>query len=559
MKKTNLSWVGALLVFALLLWCTAATPGKIDDPSTYTCAVYSSALSLLPPVIAIVLALNTKEVYTSLLVGIATGALLYANGNLELALTTLFFNEDGGMVSKLSDSSNVGILVFLVMLGILVALMNKAGGSAAFGRWASTHIHTRAGAQFATLILGVLIFVDDYFNCLTVGSVMRPVTDRQKVSRAKLAYLIDSTAAPVCIIAPVSSWAAAVTSSVPEGSGINGFTMFLRTIPYNYYALLTIVMSLFLIFTGTDFGSMKLNEDNAKNGDLFTTADRPYGDDVDDGNDANGHVIDLIAPVLVLIAACIFGMVYTGGFFEGVDFITAFADCSASVGLVMGSAIALMFTFVFYRVRGVMTFQDFAACIPEGFKAMVSPMLILTLAWTLSGMTGLLGAKYYVASLLSGSAAALQYLLPIIIFVVAVFLAFATGTSWGTFSILVPIVCHAFPEGEMLVVSIAACLSGAVCGDHCSPISDTTIMASAGAHCSHVNHVSTQLPYAMTAAAISAGCYLLCGAAQAVLGDAANTLTSFVLLACAIVIELVVLSIVRARMGHTGKEEVTKS
>ena len=559
MKNKNLSWVGALFVFALLLWCTAVTPGKVADPATYTCAVYSTFFSLLPPVIAIVLALNTKEVYTSLLVGIASGALLYANGNLELALNTLFFNEDGGMITKLSDSSNVGILAFLVMLGILVALMNKAGGSAAFGRWASTHIHSRAGAQFATLMLGVMIFVDDYFNCLTVGSVMRPVTDRQKVSRAKLAYLIDSTAAPICIIAPVSSWAAAVTSSVPAGSGINGFTMFLRTIPYNYYAVMTVVMSLFLIFTGAEFGPMKLNEDNAKNGDLFTTADRPYGDDVDDGNDTNGHVIDLIAPVLVLIAACIFGMVYTGGFFEGVDFITAFADCNASAGLVLGSSIALLFTFVFYRVRSVMTFQDFAACIPEGFKAMVSPMLILSLAWTLSGMTGLLGAKYYVASLLSGSAAALQYLLPIIIFVVAVFLAFATGTSWGTFSILVPIVCHAFPEGEMLVVSIAACLSGAVCGDHCSPISDTTIMASAGAHCSHVNHVSTQLPYAMTAAAISAGCYLLCGAAQAVLGDAANTLTSFVLLACAIVIELVVLSIVRARMGHTGKEEVTKS
>ena len=317
MKKTNLSWVGALLVFALLLWCTAATPGKIDDPSTYTCAVYSSALSLLPPVVAIVLALNTKEVYTSLLVGIATGALLYANGNLELALTTLFFNEDGGMVSKLSDSSNVGILVFLVMLGILVALMNKAGGSAAFGRWASTHIHTRAGAQFATLLLGILIFVDDYFNCLTVGSVMRPVTDRQKVSRAKLAYLIDATAAPICIIAPVSSWAAAVTSSVPEGSGINGFTMFLRTIPYNYYAILTMVMSLFLIFSGLDYGPMKKHEDNALLGDLFTTDDRPYGDDVDDGSDTRGHVVDLIAPVLVLIAACIFGMVYTGGFFRG--------------------------------------------------------------------------------------------------------------------------------------------------------------------------------------------------------------------------------------------------
>ena len=547
MKNKNLSWVGALFVFALLLWCTAVTPGKVADPATYTCAVYSTFFSLLPPVIAIVLALNTKEVYTSLLVGIASGALLYANGNLELALNTLFFNEDGGMITKLSDSGNVGILAFLVMLGILVALMNKAGGSAAFGRWASTHIHSRAGAQFATLLLGVMIFVDDYFNCLTVGSVMRPVTDRQKVSRAKLAYLIDSTAAPICIIAPVSSWAAAVTSSVPAGSGINGFTMFLRTIPYNYYAVLTVVMSLFLIFTGAEFGPMKLNEDNAKNGDLFTTADRPYGDDVDDGSDTNGHVIDLLAPVLVLIAACIFGMVYTGGFFEGVDFITAFADCNASAGLVLGSSIALLFTFVFYRVRSVMTFQDFAACIPEGFKAMVSPMLILSLAWTLSGMTGLLGAKYYVANLLGNSAAALQYLLPFIIFLVAVFLAFATGTSWGTFSILIPIVCHAFPNGEMLVVSIAACLSGAVCGDHCSPISDTTIMASAGAHCSHVNHVSTQLPYAITAAACSAVCYIITGLAQAVLGSRASLVTSLVLLVVAIVLELAVLGVIRAR------------
>ena len=550
MKKVNLSWLGALLVFALLLWCTAATPGKLADPSTYTCAVYSTALSLLPPVVAIVLALNTKEVYTSLLVGIATGALLYANGNLELALNTLFFNEEGGMVAKLSDSSNVGILVFLVMLGTLVALMNKAGGSAAFGRWASTHIHTRAGAQFATLLLGVMIFVDDYFNCLTVGSVMRPVTDRQNVSRAKLAYLIDATAAPICIIAPVSSWAAAVTSSVPEGSDINGFTMFLRTSPYNYYAILTIVMALFLIFTGTEYGSMKLHEDNAKKGDLFTTEERPYGNDAVSDTDTSGHVIDLLAPVLVLIAGCIFGLIYTGGFFEGVDFVTAFADCNASMGLVLGSSIALMFTFVYYRVRNVMTFQDFAACIPEGFKAMVSPMLILTLAWTLSGMTNLLGAKYYVASLLHGSAAALQYLLPVIIFLVAVGLAFATGTSWGTFSILVPIVCHAFPQGEMLVIAIAACLSGAVCGDHCSPISDTTIMASAGAHCSHINHVSTQLPYAMTAAAISAVCYVITGLAQAVLGANASLLTSLVLLGAAIVLELVVLNVIRIRVSH---------
>ena len=550
MKKVNLSWLGALLVFALLVWCTAATPGKLADPSAYTCAVYSTALSLLPPVVAIVLALNTKEVYTSLLVGIATGALLYANGNLELALNTLFFNEEGGMVAKLSDSSNVGILVFLVMLGTLVALMNKAGGSAAFGRWASTHIHTRAGAQFATLLLGVMIFVDDYFNCLTVGSVMRPVTDRQNVSRAKLAYLIDATAAPICIIAPVSSWAAAVTSSVPEGSDINGFTMFLRTIPYNYYAILTIVMALFLIFTGTEYGSMKLHEDNAKKGDLFTTEDRPYGNDAVSDTDTSGHVIDLLAPVLVLIAGCIFGLIYTGGFFEGVDFVTAFADCNASMGLVLGSSIALMFTFVFYRVRNVMTFQDFAACIPEGFKAMVSPMLILTLAWTLSGMTNLLGAKYYVASLLHGSAAALQYLLPVIIFLVAVGLAFATGTSWGTFSILVPIVCHAFPQGEMLVIAIASCLSGAVCGDHCSPISDTTIMASAGAHCSHINHVSTQLPYAMTAAAISAVCYAITGLAQAVLGANASLLTSLVLLGVAIFLELVVLNVIRIRVSH---------
>ena len=318
MKNKNLSWFAALLVFALLLWCTAATPGTIADPASYAPAVYSSMLSLLPPVVAIVLALNTKEVYTSLLVGIATGALLFANGNLELALNTLFFNEDGGMVAKLSDSRHVGSLVVLVMLGILVALMNKAGGSAAFGRWASTHIHTRAGAQFATLLLGILIFVDDYFNCLTVGSVMRPVTDRQKVSRAKLAYLIDATAAPICIIAPVSSWAAAVTSSVPEGSGINGFTMFLRTIPYNYYALLTIVMSLFLIFTGTDYCSMKQHEDNARAGDLFTTADRPYGDDVDAEDDAHGHVIDLVAPVLVLILAVFAAAVVAIGGWKGV-------------------------------------------------------------------------------------------------------------------------------------------------------------------------------------------------------------------------------------------------
>ena len=499
----------------------------------------------MPPIIAILLALLTKEVYLSLFAGCALGALLVAEFHPWVAFDTLF--------NTMIDSVDFSILMFMILLGMVVMLMQESGGTRAYGEWAAKKLKSKRATLVATSLLGALIFVDDYFNCLTVGSVMRPVTDRQKVSRAKLAYLIDATAAPVCIIAPVSSWAAAVTSSVPEGSGINGFTMFLRTIPYNYYAILTMVMSLFLIFSGLDYGPMKKHEDNALLGDLFTTDDRPYGDDVDDGSDARGHVIDLIAPVLVLIAACIFGMVYTGGFFEGVDFITAFANCSASVGLVMGSSIALMFTFVFYRVRGVMTFQDFAACIPEGFKAMVSPMLILTLAWTLSGMTGLLGAKYYVASLLSGSAAALQYLLPVIIFLVAVFLAFATGTSWGTFSILIPIVCHAFPEGEMLVISIAACLSGAVCGDHCSPISDTTIMASAGAHCSHVNHVSTQLPYAITAASCAAVCYMITGLAQAVLGSRASLFTSLVLLAVAIVVELVVLSIIRARTIKKAK------
>ena len=510
--------------------------------------VTATVWTLLPPIIAIALALITKEVYSSLMIGILSGALLYTGFHPLKAVETTFTI----MGSKLGD--NINICIFLVLLGILVSLITKSGASRAYGEWAVKTIRSRRGASFATSFLGMFIFVDDYFNCLTVGSVMRPVTDRQKVSRAKLAYLIDATAAPVCIIAPVSSWAAAVTSSVPEGSGINGFTMFLRTIPYNYYALLTIVMSLFLIFTGTDFGSMKLNEDNAKNGDLFTTADRPYGNDVDDGTDTCGHVADLLAPVLVLIVACIFGMIYTGGFFEGVDFVTAFADCNASAGLVLGSSIALLFTFVFYRVRNVMTFQDFAACIPEGFKAMVSPMLILSLAWTLSGMTGLLGAKYYVANLLSGSAAALQYMLPVIIFLVAVFLAFATGTSWGTFSILIPIVCHAFPEGEMLVISIAACLSGAVCGDHCSPISDTTIMASAGAHCSHVNHVSTQLPYAITAASCAAVCYVITGIAQAFLGANGSLFTSLILLAVAIAVELVVLSVIRVRTNKKAAE-----
>ena len=514
MRKNNYLFLAILLVImAGLLYISGQHPNTVD-PETYKPAVYSTIGALLPPVIAIALALITKEVYSSLFVGIAIGALLYSNGNLELGLNTMLYNENGGMITKLSDSGNVGIMVFLVILGIMVALMNKVGGSAAFGQWASKNIKTRVGAQLATIALGVLIFVDDYFNCLTVGSVMRPVTDRHQVSRAKLAYLIDATAAPICIIAPVSSWAAAVTSSVPKGSDINGFNMFLQTIPYNFYAITTLSMMILLTIMKFDFGSMKVHEDNAKKGDLFTTAARPYGDDDDTTDKPNGAVIDLVLPVIVLIICCIIGMIYSGGFFTGETFVDAFAGADAPKGLVLGSIATFFFTFCFYMVRNVMTFKEFTECIPAGFRAMVAPIMILTMAWTLSGMTGLLGAKFYVHDLVAGSAGILKMFLPTIIFVVAMFLAFSTGTSWGTFSILIPVVCNVFGSGdtyEMLIISIAACLSGAVCGDHCSPISDTTIMASAGAHSDHVNHVSTQLPYALTAASVSVAGYLIAG------------------------------------------------
>ena len=514
MRKINyLFLVVTLVIMAGLFYISGQHPNTVD-PATYKPAVYSTIGALLPPVIAIALALITKEVYSSLFVGIAIGALLYSNGNLELGLNTMLYNEDGGMITKLSDSGNVGIIVFLVILGIMVALMNKVGGSAAFGQWASKNIKTRVGAQLATIALGVLIFVDDYFNCLTVGSVMRPVTDRHQVSRAKLAYLIDATAAPICIIAPVSSWAAAVTSSVPKGSDINGFNMFLQTIPYNFYAITTLSMMILLTIMKFDFGSMKVHEDNAKKGDLFTTAARPYGDDDDTTDKPNGAVIDLVLPVIVLIICCIIGMIYSGGFFTGETFVDAFAGADAPKGLVLGSIATFFFTFCFYMVRNVMTFKEFTECIPAGFRAMVAPIMILTMAWTLSGMTGLLGAKFYVHDIVANSAGILKMFLPTIIFVVAMFLAFSTGTSWGTFSILIPVVCNVFGSGdtyEMLIISIAACLSGAVCGDHCSPISDTTIMASAGAHSDHVNHVSTQLPYALTAAAVSVAGYLIAG------------------------------------------------
>ena len=529
-----------------LLVYTFTNPVDMGALEGYTPSFYAEPIALLPPVIAIVLALITKEVYSSLLIGIISGALLYSNFNLELAINTMFFNEEGGMLYKISDTFNAGILVFLVLLGILVALMNKAGGSAAFGKWASKHIKTRIGAQIATIALGMLIFIDDYFNCLTVGSVMRPVTDTHKVSRAKLAYLIDATAAPICIIAPISSWAAAVTSSVPEDAGLNGFQVFIRTIPYNFYAILTVIMMFYLVIRRLDYGPMRKHELNAYDGDLFTSGtDESREKMVEEQVSKKGKVVDLVLPVLFLIVICIFSMVYTGGFFSGVDFVTAFGDADASVALVFGGFITLLFTFFFYLLRDIITFEDFMKCVADGFKAMVAPILILTFAWTLSGMTNLLGAKYFVAGLVEGSAAGLQSMLPAVVFLVALGLAFATGTSWGTFGILIPIVLGVFPSGEMMVISIASCLAGAVCGDHCSPISDTTIMASAGAESNHINHVSTQLPYALTCAAVSCVTYIIAG----------FTKSPVISLPIGIVLMIVTLFIIEKIAGNEPVEE----
>ena len=473
---------------------------------------YATIWSLLPPVIAIALALITKEVYSSLFIGILSGALLYSNFNIWGMITNTF----DVMIAKLSDSWNVGILIFLVILGMMVSLVNKAGGSAAYGRWASKHIKSKMGAQLATVALGCLIFIDDYFNCLTVGSVMRPVTDKHGVSRAKLSYIIDATAAPVCIIAPISSWAAAVSSVAPEGQGLR---LFINSIPYNFYALLTIGMMLMLTFLKVDFGKMRLHEDNAAKGDLFTTAARPYADADVAETETKGKVLDLVLPIVALILSCVITMVYTGGFFDEtsgsyLNFIDAFSNSDASVGLVLGAFLALIVTFVLYIPRKVISIKQFADSIGDGFKLMVSAMLILTFAWTLSGVTNNLGAKVFVAEFVRVSAAGFANLLPAIVFLIALFLAFATGTSWGTFGVLLPIVCSVFPSGELMVISVSACLAGAVAGDHCSPISDTTIMASTGGQCDHINHVSTQLPYAMVASTVSFVGFILAGLIQ---------------------------------------------
>lgn len=507
-KRKLVAW--GVVVCLLMLAMSSVTVFAAEEAAEYVPKMYASFWALVPPVVAIVLALITKEVYSSLFVGIVIGGLFWSGFSFENTVLHVF---QDGIVGVLTDSYNMGILVFLVILGIMVCMMNKAGGSAAFGRWASVHIKTRIGAQLATIVLGVLIFIDDYFNCLTVGSVMRPITDKHQVSRAKLAYLIDATAAPVCIIAPISSWAAAVTGFV---EGEDGFSIFLRAIPFNYYALLTILTMVLLVVLKIDYGSMRVHEDNALRGDIYTTPDRPYADAQDDVVEEKGGVIDLVFPILVLIGCCITGMLYSGGFFSGVSFVEAFSASDASVGLMLGSFFAFVITVIFYALRRVLKFTDSMACIPDGFKAMVPAILILTFAWTLKAMTDSLGAAEYVAGVMETAATGLVNFLPAIIFLVGCFLAFATGTSWGTFGILIPIVVAVFQgtNETMMIISISACMAGAVCGDHCSPISDTTIMASAGAQCNHVNHVSTQLPYAMTVAAVSFVTYVIAGFVQ---------------------------------------------
>ena len=507
MKKRILKAIPIVLILALMVSMTVFAE---DGEAVVQSNMYGTIWALVPPVVAIVLALITKEVYSSLFVGILVGALFNANFNFEGTIHQVL---DGGIIASLTSSGNVGILIFLVILGTIVCLMNRAGGSAAFGRWAQSHIKSRVGAQLATVALGVLIFVDDYFNCLTVGSVMRPVTDRFKVSRSKLAFLIDATAAPVCIIAPISSWAAAVTSYVDVD---NGFELFIRTIPYNFYALLTIVMMVGMVLLKVDYGPMKKHETNALNGDLFTSGGEAFESSNKDATDNGGRVIDLVIPVVALIACCVVGMIYTGGFFEGVNFIEAFANCSASMGLAIGSLFALIIIIVYFLIRGRLKFTECMSCIPDGFKAMVPAILILTFAWTLNTMTSNLGAAEFVAGAVAKVGADLMMFFPAVVFLVACFLAFSTGTSWGTFGILLPIVLVIFGQTnpELMVISMSACMAGAVCGDHCSPISDTTIMASAGAQCNHVNHVSTQLPYAITAAAVSFVTYIVAGIVQ---------------------------------------------
>ena len=536
----------ALSVMAMVFMGALASPLTVlaaDAEETYQPALYATIWALLPPLVAIILALITKEVYSSLFVGIVVGALLYSGFKFEGTVTQIF---EGGIIKVLSDSYNVGILIFLVILGSVVCMMNKAGGSAAFGRWASKKIHTRVGAELAAIILGILIFIDDYFNCLTVGSVMRPVTDRHHVSRAKFAYLIDATAAPVCIIAPISSWAAAVSGFV---EGQDGLAIFVRTIPYNFYAILTIVMMVGMVLMKTEFGAMKTHEINALNGDLYTTSARPYENATDDETpNPRGKVIDLVIPIVVLVICCVISMIYTGGFFSGTDFVTAFSQSDASTGLAMGSAFGLVFAIIFYMIRRVINFRDCMGCIPEGFKAMVPAIMILTFAWTLKAMTDSLGAAVFVEEAMRSVAGGIEVILPAIIFLVGCGLAFATGTSWGTFGILIPIVVAVFEKSspEMMIISMSACMAGAVCGDHCSPISDTTVMSSAGAQSNHLNHVTTQMQYAAVVAIVCVVGYIIAGVSQ----------SWWIALGSSLVILLVVLTVMKRVFAAREKKSV---
>jgi len=495
-KIISLISVGAVLLFLVVAYFTTT-----ED------TVQESFWSLLPPLIAIVLALGTKEVYSSLFIGILSGGLLFSGFSFEGSIRHIFMDS---IIPVLSTSANVGIICFLVILGMMVQLINKTGGSRAFGEWTKGMIETRSGAMLATVALGCLIFIDDYFNCLTLGSVMRPVTDKHRISRAKLAYIIDTTAAPICIIAPISSWAAAVSGFV---EGEDGMKIFLETIPYNFYALLSICMMLFLIILKVDFASMWVHERNAEEkGDLFTTAERPYGEGEEDKG-KTGSIPDMLVPIFLLILSCIIGLIYSGGFFAGADFITAFSHSDAPTGLVLGSFMALVISLIYYLSKKAISFQEAMNCLPEGFRQMVPAILILTFAWSLKAMTDSLGAKEFVSELVEGRADTMLSFLPSFVFLIAVGLSFATGTSWGTFGILIPIVVGVFDKSDynMMIISISSCMAGAVCGDHCSPISDTTIMSSAGAQCVHLNHVSTQLPYAILVALVSFFAYIMAG------------------------------------------------
>ena len=533
-KKSYLLCI-AILIVVLCPMIVYGAEAEAPKP-----ALYATFWSLVPPLVAIVLALISKEVYSSLAIGLIFGGLLASGFNFEGTMKAIF---EKGFVSVLSSAYNVGILIFLVILGMVVALMNKTGGSDAFGKWASKRIKTRVGAQLMSILLGCLIFIDDYFNCLTVGSVMRPVTDKHQVSRAKLAYLIDATAAPVCIISPISSWAAAVTGFV---DGEDGFALFIKAIPFNYYALLTIVMMIVITIWKFDFGPMKLHEENAKKGDLFTTGEEKF-DELDRGSHKDGKLIDMLFPIVSLIICCVIGMLYTGGIFSGAGIIEAFSNCDASVGLSMGSFVSLIITLIFYIARGSLKFTECMDCLPAGFKVMVPAILILTFAWSLKSITDVLGAKEFVANMMEHSATGMQLLLPAIIFVVAVCLAFSTGTSWGTFGILIPIVVAVFAgkDSQMMIISISACMAGAVCGDHCSPISDTTIMASAGAQSNHINHVNTQLPYAMLVAAVSFVSYIIAAFIK-------NVILSLIV---AVALMIAVLFIIKTVTSKEGRAE----